>query len=197
MGTGPAQEPGSAASTGLSRGFRRLSWHGARRPGRQDERRTLGGDVNALVIDQVAPSVLYAAEFDSGIFKSTDRGGGWASVFGGQAFALAIDPSTPSTLYAGMDPGGIFRSTDAGGTWTPIHAGMPSFRVLSLALDPSGTTTLHAGLCGKGVWQPTLPIGTSLLLASSARAPGASGAFAAYASVIDNVTNDPRTLLHQ
>src|SRR4029077_2609098 len=63
--------------------------------------------VNALAIDPLAPSTLYAGTGSGGIFKSTDAGATWrganagltsSSGSYGSVAALAIDPSTPRTL---------------------------------------------------------------------------------------------------
>lgn len=62
----------------------------------------------ALVLDPMAPSTLYAATWDGGVFRSTDAGESWRG-FGqglttGPVETLAID-STGRTLYAGT---GVF-----------------------------------------------------------------------------------------
>src|SRR5260221_13289976 len=68
-----------------------------------------GGTVQALAIDPMTPSTLYAAARGAGILKSTDSGSTWAAtntgLFGLCVVALAIQPTTPSTLYAGMYDG--------------------------------------------------------------------------------------------
>ena len=70
-----------------------------------------GGPVNALALDPVTPTTLYAGT-GGGVFKSTDGGANWSAVNSGLTstcvFALAIDPATPTTLYAGTGGGGVF-----------------------------------------------------------------------------------------
>src|SRR5438445_13774135 len=54
--------------------------------------------VEALAIDPVTPSNLYAGTIDGAVFKSTDGSANWTSIRTGDArvAALAIDPVTPS-----------------------------------------------------------------------------------------------------
>jgi hypothetical protein len=73
-----------------------------------------GGRINALAVDPVTPTTLYAGTW-SGVFKSTDGGGDWSAVNTGlnatDVCALAISPATqgtlspPGTLYAGTYDG--------------------------------------------------------------------------------------------
>jgi photosystem II stability/assembly factor-like uncharacterized protein len=54
---------------------------------------------NALVIDPVTPSTLYATTI-VGVYKSTDGGANWSQTGVPGAQALALDPTAPSTVYA-------------------------------------------------------------------------------------------------
>jgi hypothetical protein len=115
--------------------------------------------VEALAIDPVTPSTLYAGTEGGGVFKSTDSGASWSAVntglpsgdLGPSVQALAIDPLTPSTLYAGglADPfsgtRGMFKSTDGGASWTAINTGLTTINVRMLAIDPKTPSTLYAG----------------------------------------------------
>ena len=76
-----------------------------------------GGPVQALAVDPLTPTTLYAGTFDEagdggGVFKSTDGGGSWSAINTGLTNpfvrALAVDPLTPTTLYAGTNGGGVF-----------------------------------------------------------------------------------------
>jgi photosystem II stability/assembly factor-like uncharacterized protein len=68
--------------------------------------------VQALAIDPLTPTTLYAGTQDGGVFKSTDGGEAWSGINTGltatDVRALAIDPLTPTTLYAGTQDGGVF-----------------------------------------------------------------------------------------
>ena len=111
-----------------------------------------GEIVQALGIDPIMPSTLYAGTYGAGVFRSTSGGTDWTAVNTGLTNtvvqALAIDPLTPSTLYAGTG-GGVFRSTNSGGTWNETNfPGVPTF-------DPLTSSTLYAGSYGGGVFRST------------------------------------------
>ncbi len=107
--------------------------------------------INALAMDPGTPTTLYVGTAD-GVFKSTDGGRIWSTVFAVPATevegvrniginALAVDPITPTTLYAGT--AGILKSTDGGGTWSTVSTGLPYGLVL--VVDPLTPTTLYLG----------------------------------------------------
>ncbi len=56
--------------------------------------------VTALAIDPQTPATLYAGTDGSGLFKSTNAGGGWSAINTGltdsSVRVLAIDPQTPA-----------------------------------------------------------------------------------------------------
>lgn len=129
--------------------------------------------VNALAIDPLKPSTLYAGTA-AGIFKSTDGGTTWSLVSSGllplslpgpprqlSGRSLAIDPQDPSTLYAVVDgiayssgpgltveaAGGFVKSTDGGGSWNLLDIGLPQTHTMGavLAIDPQNPSTLWVG----------------------------------------------------
>lgn len=115
-----------------------------------------GGTITALESDPRAPTTLYAATWNTGIFKSTDGGERWINVglLDTGVDALALDPQTPDIIYAGTHNGGIFKSTTAGGSWSAVNTGLTTTSVLSLAVDPHDSATLYAGTIN-GIFKST------------------------------------------
>jgi len=69
-------------------------------------------NVEALAIDPMRPSILYAGTANAGVFRSADGALTWQAFSTGLTTtfinALAIDPDTPSIVYAGTGGGGVF-----------------------------------------------------------------------------------------
>lgn len=129
------------------------------------------------------------------------------SGFGG-TFGQSVPPARPEDLVAGAAPRSILAVREdasfrtnlflANATEAPLDVDV-TFVASAGALRPSasrrvplpplGMTQLSSVVRELGVAEDV--VGARLVLST----PTADGAFAAYASVIDNVTNDPRTLL--
>jgi photosystem II stability/assembly factor-like uncharacterized protein len=136
----------------------------------------LQSDLNALAIDPVHPTTLYAGVGDAGyvtpgstgtgVFKSTDSGATW-NITGLKDTAvtvLAIDPSDTNTLYAATqgiytDPKGfrgLFKTTDSGATWLASSNGLNALggigaTVTAVAIAPN--STVYVGTSGGGVYK--------------------------------------------
>jgi hypothetical protein len=109
--------------------------------------------VNAIAIDPVEPTTLYAGTAGGGVFKSTDGGGTWSGIGFTDltVFALVIDPRVPTTLYAGTDAG-VYKSADGGNTWNATGI---TDNVTALVVNPKTPTTLYAGRWIGGVFKST------------------------------------------
>ena len=115
----------------------------------------IGGRTRGLVADPRDGRVLLAGAAGGGVWKTTDGGASWRSVFDDQpaltVSALALSPSNPDVVYAGTGEatstgghppgGGVFRSTDAGETWRRVgqFAGIGDVlnEVRDLAVSPT------------------------------------------------------------
>lgn len=112
--------------------------------------------IRSLAIDRWNPSIVYAANANYNVQKSTDGGDNWDVIVSCPppcGDLLALDPRVPSYLYlAGM--GWVGRSSDGGDTWENLNAGLPwSIYPTAFALDTSSsitTPTLYLG--ANGVW---------------------------------------------
>ncbi len=96
------------------------------------------------------PSTYYVGAASGGIYKTTDGGVHWASIFDGQSVlsmgAIAVAPSDRNVVWAGTGEAhirshisigqGIYRSTDAGATWT-LRGLEKTGRIARLAIHPT------------------------------------------------------------
>ncbi len=95
------------------------------------------------------PSTFYFGAVGGGVWKSTDAGATWESVFDAEPIAsigaIAVAPSDPNIIYVGSGEAdmrsdisygnGVYKSVDAGKTWT--HIGLrDSQQIGRILVDP-------------------------------------------------------------
>ena len=94
-------------------------------------------------------------DFKPYIFKTTDRGKGWASISGnlpenGAVYALAEDHVNPRLLFAGTEYG-LYFTTIGGEKWTKLTGGLPTIQVRDLAIQRR-ENDLVVGTFGRGIY---------------------------------------------
>jgi photosystem II stability/assembly factor-like uncharacterized protein len=110
------------------------------------------GRTRALAGVASQPSTFYIGAVGGGVFKTTDAGETWHSLWDdqptGSIGAIAVAPSDPSVIYVGSGEGlarpdlstgdGVYKSTDAGKTWT--HLGLRDTQQIGqVAVDPTNS----------------------------------------------------------
>jgi photosystem II stability/assembly factor-like uncharacterized protein len=108
------------------------------------------GRTRALAGVASEPSTFYIGAVGGGVFKTTDAGETWYSLWDdqptGSIGAIAVAPSDPNVIYVGSGEGlarpdlstgdGVYKSTDAGKTWT--HLGLRDTQQIGqVAVDPT------------------------------------------------------------
>ncbi len=124
----------------------------------------VSGRIPALAKDW-ANNILYVGTASGGVWKSTDDGLSWTSIFdsaGTQTVgALAVDPNNSVVLWAGTGENtswwceeyfgiGLLRSSDGGATWEPRNgSGAATLEDLSefcaVSIDPRNSSNLIVG----------------------------------------------------
>jgi photosystem II stability/assembly factor-like uncharacterized protein len=122
----------------------------------------IGGRVVDIAVDPVAADTIYIAAATGGIWKSTDRGARFTSIWPAtntQAMGALLMTSN-GTLFAGTgeaNPGGgsltyggsgIYRSLDNGATWQRVGL-TNSGAIGRLAVDPTDPQHLFAAVAGQ------------------------------------------------
>ncbi|MCL4708156.1 T9SS type A sorting domain-containing protein [bacterium] len=101
-------------------------------------------------------SLLYAATFFAGVWRSGDRGETWVQAnppMDTQWIGTLIYNATNHSLFAGTYDNGVWRSMDSGQNWEQAASPLDSGYVQSLiALDDG---TMLAGTADNGVWRST------------------------------------------
>ncbi|MGH8172617.1 MAG: WD40/YVTN/BNR-like repeat-containing protein, partial [Rhodanobacteraceae bacterium] len=105
---------------------------------------------------------LFVGAASGGVWKSTDGGTTFKSVFDKQSVqsigAIAIDPSNHDTIWVGTGESwtrnsvsigdGVYKSVDGGETWTHVGLGN-SERVSKILVDPRNGNTVYACVPGR------------------------------------------------
>lgn len=119
-----------------------------------------GGRVVQIAAPKDDPRSLFVAYATGGLYRTTDDGMTWTSLFDGQsafgigAFALSHDGKTiwvgtgeannQRTSYSGT---GVFKSTDGGKTWQ--HMGLPeSHHIGKVLINPKNENVVYAAAVG-------------------------------------------------
>jgi photosystem II stability/assembly factor-like uncharacterized protein len=121
----------------------------------------IGGRVVGVAVDPVAPDTIYVAAATGGIWKSTDAGAHFTTIWPASnpqsMGALAITPN--GTLFAGLgeaNPGGgsityggsgVYRSVDRGATWERVGL-VNSGRIGRIAVDPTNPQHIFVAASG-------------------------------------------------
>jgi photosystem II stability/assembly factor-like uncharacterized protein len=119
--------------------------------------RTVGA---AGVVQQ--PNVFYVGVNNGGVWKTTDYGHTWFSIFDDQPTqsigTVAVAPSDPTVVYVASGEGlqrpdlsvgnGIYKSTDAGRTWTHLDGFRDARQIGAVLVDPTTPDRLFVAALG-------------------------------------------------
>ena len=120
------------------------------------------GRTHALSGVPSQPNVFYIGAVNGGVWKTTDAGETWQSIFDheptGSIGAVAVAASDPNVVYAASGEGlprpdlstgdGIYKSTDAGRTWTHLAGLRNGQQIAKLIVDPRDPNRLFVAVLG-------------------------------------------------
>lgn len=109
--------------------------------------------VNDLEIDHNNPSVLFAAFYLGGLYKSIDAGNGWTHKTAFIPTSVKIDPANSATVYCADNSLGFQQSTDSGESWHTFGNISPSNQFRPVAIAPTMPSTVYIGtIQGQGLF---------------------------------------------
>ncbi len=126
----------------------------------------MGGRIDDVAVDERNPSTIYVGAASGGLWKTTNAGTTWTSLFDRQSVSsigdVALAPSNPDIVWVGTgEPNnrqsstfgdGLYRSIDGGRTWT--HAGLRDTQHVGRVLvDPSDPDIVYVAALGR-LWGP-------------------------------------------
>ncbi|NOX18240.1 MAG: T9SS type A sorting domain-containing protein, partial [Chlorobi bacterium] len=106
-------------------------------------------------------NIVYAGASTGGVFKSTDKGNTWFSVFDEMSVLpcgdIAVDPKNSDVIYVGtgepngshnnMPGAGVFKSTDGGSSWN--YSGLENTAQIGrILIDPVNTNNIYVAAVG-------------------------------------------------
>jgi len=182
----------------------------------------IGARINTIEVHPNNPNVIYIGYSHGGVWKTTNAGLSWTSVFDSQSYLsiadIEIDPSNGIVYVGTGDPNisgypfigdGLWRSQDEGATWQ--HLGLEDTRVITkIALNPVSPNTLDVASMGlpfernnaRGLykttnggsaWQQKLFISDSAGIIDLVRAPLSPNTL--YAAAWDRIRNNQESLV--
>jgi photosystem II stability/assembly factor-like uncharacterized protein len=121
-----------------------------------------GGRVRALAGVPSQPATFYFGMVDGGVWKTTDAGATWQSVWDSQPTgsigSIAVAESDPNVVYVVSGEGlqrpdlstgdGVYKSTDAGKTWTHLPGLRDGQQIGQVAIDPKDANKVFVAVTG-------------------------------------------------
>ena len=121
----------------------------------------MSGRVTAIDADPVHPEVIYVGSASGGLWKSSNAGQSWNSIWDDQPNAsigaVKVDPSNPDVIWVGTGEGnprnsqsigdGLFRSLDGGRTWQRM--GLEKTKgIHRIVVDPRNSNNVYVAAIG-------------------------------------------------
>src|ERR1041385_7432922 len=126
----------------------------------------MGGRIDDFAAVESNPNIVYVGVASGGVWKTTNNGTTWESVFDKEGVStigdIAIAPSDPSVVWVGTgEPNnrqssswgdGVYKSTDAGKTWK--NMGLAETRHIGrIVIDPRNADVVYVAAVGH-LWGP-------------------------------------------
>ena len=126
----------------------------------------VGGRIVDIAVDPTKPTTWYVAAASGGVWKTTNAGTTWSSVFDGQGSfstgCVAVDPKNPLVVWVGSGENnsqrsvsygdGVYKSVDGGKTWENVGL-KKSEHIGKILIDPRDSNVVYVAAQGP-LWAP-------------------------------------------
>jgi photosystem II stability/assembly factor-like uncharacterized protein len=120
------------------------------------------GRTRALAGVPSEPATFYLGAVNGGVWKTTNAGATWNSVWDGQSSgsigSIAVSESDPNIVYVASGEGlqrpdlstgdGVYKSTDAGKTWSHLEELRDGQQIGQVAIDPKNPDRVFVAVTG-------------------------------------------------
>jgi photosystem II stability/assembly factor-like uncharacterized protein len=120
------------------------------------------GRTRALAGVPSEPATFYLGAVNGGVWKTTDAGATWRSVWddqpSGSIGSIAVSESNPNVVYVASGEGlqrpdlstgdGVYRTADGGKTWTHLEGLRDGQQIGEIAVDPKDPNRVFVALTG-------------------------------------------------
>ena len=122
----------------------------------------MGGRIDDVAVDESRPWVFYIGAASGGVWKTTNAGTTWTSLFDDQPVSsigdVTLAPSDPEIVWVGTgEPNnrqsstighGVYKSTDGGASWE--HAGLAdTHHIGRIVIHPTDPATVYVAAVGR------------------------------------------------
>jgi photosystem II stability/assembly factor-like uncharacterized protein len=121
----------------------------------------MGGRIDDFAVVESNPHILYAATASGGLWKTTNNGVTWESLFDGESVSsigdVTLAPSNPEIVWVGTGEAnnrqssswgnGVYKSTDGGRTWTNVGL-KDSHHIGRIVIHPANPDIVYVAAAG-------------------------------------------------
>ncbi|MDZ7630746.1 MAG: hypothetical protein U5K74_05135 [Gemmatimonadaceae bacterium] len=126
----------------------------------------MSGRFTDIAVNESNPYEFYVAAANGGLWKTSDNGVTWKSVFENQSSnsigAVTVDQRAPTTIWLGTGEAtnrqssgwgdGVYKSTDGGASWANVGL-RTTARIARIAVDPANSDVVYVASPGH-LWGP-------------------------------------------
>ncbi len=121
-----------------------------------------GYSIYTVAVNIANSDTLYAGVFNTGLFRSDNRGGSWGPSENGMSnvgvSSVLVRPNSPNNIFTATST--VLQTTNRGENWSAVAGGLPSGTVNGMAMNPTNPDILFALTQSSGLYRIDLSSGS-------------------------------------